>query len=101
MNKNEMFYSCRNTLRHNSYINMVIGNRGAGKTFDTKRYTIDKFLKKGTQFVYLRRYQKELETSCDGFYDAIKKTFPDSKYSDLSFTSNKKGIYIDKKKGFA
>lgn len=56
-----MWYTPGHTLTHNAIINMVIGPRGAGKTFGLKDYAIKKFLKNGKKFIYLRRYDVELK----------------------------------------
>ncbi len=55
-----MFYNLVPLLSHNAFISMTIGGRGIGKTFACKELFIRKFLKKGEQFIYLRRREKEL-----------------------------------------
>ena len=54
-----------------------------GKSFGAKKYVIDKFLKAGSQFLYLRRYQKELDTVFEknqydpkDFFDDIREKYP-------------------------
>lgn len=41
-------------------VNFVVGARGCGKTFAFKEDAVKNFLKDGSQFVYMRRYEKEL-----------------------------------------
>ena len=41
-------------------VNIVNGARGCGKTFAFKKDSVETFLKDGGQFVYMRRYDKEL-----------------------------------------
>lgn len=41
-------------------VNFVVGARGCGKTFAFKEDAVSSFLKDGSQFVYMRRYEKEL-----------------------------------------
>ena len=41
-------------------INFIIGARGCGKTFGFKEDAVEDFLKDGSQFIYMRRYEKEL-----------------------------------------
>jgi hypothetical protein len=55
-----LWYDLNKTLTYNSLFNIVIGNRGCGKTYGAKKRAIKLFLEKGYQFVYLRRYETEL-----------------------------------------
>ena len=49
-----MYYDISHILTYNAYFNFLIGERGVGKTFSSKKFVINKFLKKGEQFIYLR-----------------------------------------------
>lgn len=55
-----MWYEPGHTLTHNALINMVIGPRGCGKTYGLKMWCMKRWIKFGEQFVYVRRYQDEL-----------------------------------------
>lgn len=66
-----MYYDVNKTLTYNSFINMVVGNRGCGKTYGLKKKAIKDFLKKGTQFIYLRRYDTELQLVEDNLFNDI------------------------------
>lgn len=55
------YYSLVPLLSHNAFINMTIGGRGIGKTFSCKELVIRKYVKKGDQFIYVRRREKELD----------------------------------------
>ena len=57
-----VYYNPYYTLSHNALFNFIIGNRGGGKTFGSKTWAINDFIKNNQQFVYLRRYTKELKT---------------------------------------
>lgn len=50
----------------------VIGERGCGKTFNAKVAVLKKFLKTGEQFIYLRRYKTELDTSLATFWQDLQ-----------------------------
>ena len=50
----------------------VIGERGCGKTFNAKVAMLKKFLKTGEQFIYLRRYKTELDTSLATFWNDLQ-----------------------------
>lgn len=69
----DFWYDIRDTLSYNALLNMVIGNRGCGKTFSTKQFVIDKFLKKGEQFIYLRRFGTELDDILPTFFEALAR----------------------------
>lgn len=56
-----MWYDIDKTLSHNCLFNIVIGNRGAGKTYSAKKRAIKNFLKNQSQFIYLRRRDSELQ----------------------------------------
>lgn len=76
-----VWYDVNKTLSYNCLFNFVVGPRGVGKTYSCKRRVIRKFLKTGTQFVYLRRYKTELEPSeLEKFFDDIMVEFPDVQF---------------------
>ena len=66
-----MYFDLQQVLSYNALINIIIGERGVGKTYCCKKFCIGDFLKNGNQFVYLRRYETELKESCDGFFDGL------------------------------
>lgn len=73
----------------------IIGERGVGKTYGAKKWCINKFIKKGEQFIYLRRYKTELRESAgdtDKFFKALYNEFPNHTFK---ITGNK--IYCDNK----
>lgn len=64
-------------LSHNRIMNMVLSNRGGGKTFDCTCWAIDDFKKTGGQTVWVRRYDSELKGEkgilLNGrFFDGVK-----------------------------
>ena len=73
-----IYYSPAPLLSQKCIFNFVIGNRGGGKSFSGKNLGIKRFLKKGKQFIYLRRYQTEIDAIEDYFAD-IRFMFPDVK----------------------
>ena len=84
-----MFWNIRRTLTHNRLINVIVGNRGGGKTYGSKEWCIDNYLKTGEQFGYIRRYRDELKTTMLTFFDDIK-----DKYPDYEFKSDTRYLYI-------
>lgn len=74
-----MWYDKGALLSHNKFLNMVLSNRGGGKTFHFTRWAIDDFLKNKKQTVWVRRYGTELTDDEKGilvkdrFFSAVKK----------------------------
>lgn len=58
-----IFYDINKVLSHNALINIIIGERGVGKSYAAKKYVVKHFLKTGKQFVYIRRYKTELKNA--------------------------------------
>lgn len=76
-----MWYNINQTLSHNCLLNFVVGPRGVGKTYAAKRKVIQNFLKDGSQFVYLRRYDTELKAKqLQNFFTDIQREFPDDTF---------------------
>ena len=87
-----MYYDYDKISSYNATFNMIITNRGFGKTYGAKKRAINKFLKKGEQFIYVRRYKSELKKVKDKFFEKIKKEFEGHKFEIKGFTA-----YIDDK----
>lgn len=73
-----IYYSPAPLLSQKCIFNYSVGPRGCGKSFAGKELGIKRFKKKGKQFIYLRRYQTELDTIVDFFAD-IRFKFPNDK----------------------
>jgi len=71
------YYDYAKILSYNGVYNILIGNRGKGKSFGAKRKVINDAIKKGDQFVYLRRYKTELATSRATFFADIEYLYPE------------------------
>lgn len=84
-----MFWSARRTLTHNMLINVIVGNRGGGKTYGAKQWSIDNFIKNKEQFGYIRRYRDDLKEPMSRFFDDIA-----DKYPDYEFKTDSKHFYI-------
>lgn len=93
-----MFYDGYQTLTHNAVFNMIVGPRGYGKSFWGKCWAIKDYLKRGNQFIYLRRYKTDLKT-IDKFFDDIivEEIFP-----EIEFKVKDKNLFInDELAGYA
>lgn len=76
---NAKYYNFDRIRSYNKMYNMIVGARGCGKTYGAKRIAIKNFLKKGEQFVYIRRYKSEIKEGrkFEQFFDDIRHEFPD------------------------
>lgn len=84
-----IFWSARRTLTHNRLINVIVGNRGGGKSYGAKQWAIDNFLKNGEQFGYIRRYRDDLKEPMTQFFKDIEWEYP-----DYEFKTDSKYFYI-------
>lgn len=94
-----MWYDKGLMLSHNCIMNMVLSNRGGGKTFNMTRWTIDDFKKKGAMCVWVRRYQTEIDEVIknDKFFDAVRDYYPDDKFkieNNVGYINDKPAIYF-------
>lgn len=84
-----IFWNIRRTLTHNMLVNVIVGNRGGGKTYGAKEWAIDNFIKRKEQFGYIRRYKDDLKEPMVQFFEDIKH-----KYPDYEFNTDSKYFYI-------
>lgn len=92
-----MYYSYDKLLSRNAYLNFIIGERGVGKTLNAIKFCVSDFIKNGHQFVYIRRYNTELDKACSEFFKDLQENHY---FDDLELTVKKeKGIYIFKMDG--
>ena len=94
-----IFYNLDKVLSYNAFLNIIIGERGVGKTYSAKKYVINRWLKKRKQFVYIRRYETDLEasvgsTSDDKFFEQVKSEFPDHEFK-INKSKKVRKLYID------
>lgn len=76
----EKFWNLRKTLTYNRLINVIVGNRGGGKTFGGKEWAIDNFINKKEQFGYIRRYRDDLKEPMQQFFNDIAYKYPDYEF---------------------
>lgn len=96
-----IFYNPEKILSYNALLNIIIGERGVGKTYSFKTFAVKRFLNKGKQFAYIRRYDTDLEASVGNtndnkFFEQIKKEFPNSEFK-ISKSKKVRKLYIDGK----
>lgn len=90
------FYNYNRILSYNIPVNVLVGERGVGKSYGAKKFVIDQFKKHKHQFLYLRRYEKELEevfkkdSSGKDFFTDIRKN-----YGDVELKTKGRKFYYD------
>lgn len=73
------YYSFDKISSYNAVYNFVCGARGLGKTFGAKKRVINKFLRKGEEFILLRRFKTELP-AIKGFFADIAHEWPQHQF---------------------
>ena len=96
-----IFYNPDHIISYNALLNLIIGERGVGKTYGLKSSAIKRFLNKGKQFAYIRRYETDLSESVGNstdnkFFEQVRCEFPNKEFK---ITKNKKvrKLWIDNK----
>lgn len=84
-----IYYDIAGLLSQRCVFNFVIGNRGGGKTYGGKKLVINRFKRKGDQFVWVRRYRTEIDTLSD-FWADIRPAFPNDE-----LTQKGQSLYIN------
>lgn len=95
-----LYWSPDKLFSYNRLLNFVLGGRGIGKTYSTKKWLIKRFIKTGEQFIYLRRYKTHLNAdTVKSFFDKIAL---DEDFKDVEFKVKDGQFFINKKlAGFA
>lgn len=93
---NDIWYSYDRVLSYPTIFNFIIGERGVGKSYGIKKYCINKYLKKKRKFIYLRRYETELEKSLKD-NEFFKDIGNDEILKGHNFNVSGNTFYIDNK----
>ena len=75
-----IFWDIGKTLTHNMLVNVIVGNRGGGKSWGSKKRAIDNFIKRKEQFGYIRRYKDDLKRPMEQFFKDIEHEYPDHEF---------------------
>lgn len=96
---NSMYWDILEILSYNAPFNLIIGNRGGGKTYGAKKFGVNDALKNGNEFIYLRRYNTEINKSAPTFFNDLNEN---SEFGDAT-TEFKGGKYYvnDKLVGYS
>lgn len=94
MQNTNIYWKLNKVLTYNAMINIIIGERGVGKSYSTKKYAIKHAIKTGKKFIYLRRYDTELELMLKQ-NDFFKDVQNDEELINHEFNVNGKVAYCD------
>lgn len=86
-----LYYNPNKLLSYNRILNFIIGARGIGKTYGYKKFCINRFLKLGEQFIYLKRYKTDVK-GVEQFFDTVAQEFP-----DITFKVKGRELHINDK----
>ena len=100
MTAQSKWYDKGQLLSYKAFFNMLIGNRGGGKTYGFKTWAIDDYLKTGKQFVWLRRYGTEVDEMRKTYFDDIAKKYPAYKFEIKGSRKSGKILIDNKVAGF-
>lgn len=67
-------------LSYNAFLNFITGNRGGGKTYGSKKWLIEHFIKTGNKFLWCRRYKTEFADN-QTFFGKVSIEFPSRKFA--------------------
>lgn len=70
------YYNFDSLYSRNGVYNFCVGGRGLGKTYGAKLKGLSAAIKKGDEFIYVRRYKSELKAK-DTFFADILDEFPE------------------------
>lgn len=99
--EDNIFYDYQKVLTYNAILNLIIGERGVGKTYGFKKFAIKRFLKNHKQFVYMRRYESDLDESVGSssdpkFFEQIRNEFPGHEFK-ITKSKKVRKLWIDNK----
>lgn len=97
-NKNLSYYEYHKILSYNALLNILIGERGVGKTYGATKFVIKQFLNKNEEFAYIRRYKPELQKAVPNFFDAINSN---NEFENRLYTKGNKFYCDDNVFGYA
>lgn len=71
------YYDFGPILSRNGVYNFLVGGRGLGKTYGALKRSIRRYVDRGRQFIYMRRYKDELIPVRENLFSAVSVEFPD------------------------
>ena len=71
MTKDNFYYNSDKLFSYNAIYSFSMGERGNGKTYQGKKRGVKNFQKKGTQMIYVRRTQTEIDNIKNSLFNDI------------------------------
>lgn len=87
-----LYYDYSRILTYNAFLNILIGERGVGKTYGASKLVVKKAIQKGEQFAYIRRYKTELKKSVPKFFEALNEN---NEFPNHSLYTKGNTFYLD------
>lgn len=89
-----MYIDLSRILSYNALLNFIIASRGTGKTYGATKFVTKKFIEKGEEFIYVRRYKSELQKSIPRFFSAMNAN---NEFKDHELGHKGMNLIIDEK----
>lgn len=82
------FFNPGKLFSHHCGLNIAVSPRGAGKTYSTLKFCGNEYLNKGSQFIYARRTEKEMQKVADKLFSALHNdnVFGDNRFEVIGDT---------------
>lgn len=94
MTNENKFYSGKEALSYGTPFIFTMGTRSIGKTFYWTKRQINRFLKTGRKFGYVKRYKEDLKAVAEKFFDNNAYQFPDHSFDADGFSSASGGRFV-------
>lgn len=93
----QKYYNIKNILKQNAQYNLIYGKRSNGKSYQVKKFLLERFRDYGEKFVLIRRYRSDITQALTDIYFAdtpLNTIFPNGEY-DTIYTHGGR-VYIAK-----
>lgn len=87
MGKQSVYWNINEPRSYNGLFYFIIGERGDGKTYGTKKFAIEDFLENGHEFVYVRRFENGMKKVKNKYFNDIEHLFPDHEFKVEGYTA--------------
>lgn len=92
--QNNKFYKLDNILSQHYTLNMICGDRSAGKTTAVQKYVLKRAISKKEEFAVIVRYDRDMRDLCETYFDNTLEMF----YPDYDIVYMRKRFYLVNKK---
>ena len=85
----DLYLNVNHLLSYGLKVIIIVALRGYGKTYGTKKFAINRHIKHGEEFIYIKRHKTDLQ-NLDTFFDSLQKEYPEH-----VFTVKGKNFFCD------